>query len=184
MNTNNQRKPRSRVPVSKKISFCAVMSALSIVILLFGSLFQSFDITTAAFASFIVIIVMLEMGGCYPYLLYLSTSTLSFLLLPNKTVAFMYICFFGLYPIAKKYLERLPRIYSWIAKFVVFNLIIGAFYLLMKTMFSPEIVQVKIPLILLLNVIFLTLDFAQTLFITAYVRKFRRLLQIYRFFRQ
>ena len=29
--------------------------------------------------------------------------------------------YFGFYPIIKKYLERLPIIFSWIAKFAVFN---------------------------------------------------------------
>lgn len=160
-----------------------MLCALSVVILSLGSLFETIDITTAAFASFIVIVAMLELGGYYPFLLYFATSVLSFLLLPTKTVAFMYILFFGFYPILKKYVERLPFWISWIAKFILFNAIIFVYIAIAKNLLLPNIENIKIYLVLLLNVIFFTLDIALTLFVTAYVRRFRRLLQIFRFFK-
>lgn len=184
---NTPKAPRSsrqsNTPLSKKISFCSILCALSVVILSLGSVIEVVDISTAALASFIVIVAMLELGGYYPFLLYLSTSVLAFLLLPTKTVAFMYILFFGFYPILKKYLERLPFWLSWIAKFAVFNIIIFAYIALAKHLMFPDIDNAKIYLFLLLNVIFFTLDLALTLFVTAYVRRFRRLLQIFRFFK-
>ncbi|MBQ7968571.1 MAG: hypothetical protein IJ292_01985 [Clostridia bacterium] len=186
-NANNQNTPRKNKQnapkLSKKMSFCSILCALSVVILSLGSVFEIIDISTAALASFIVIIAMLELGGYYPVLLYLATSVLSILLLPTKTVAFMYLLFFGFYPILKKYLERLPFWISWIAKFVVFNIIILGYLFLAKNLIFPDIENVKIYLILLLNVIFFTLDISLTLFVTAYVRRFRRLLQIFRFFK-
>ena len=159
------------------------MCALSVVILSLGSLFELIDITTAALASFIVVVAMLELGSYYPVLLYFATSVLSFLILPSKTVSLMYIMFFGFYPILKKYLERLNRFLSWIAKFALFNVVFFAYYSIAKNMLFPDLEQVMLPLALLINVIFFTLDLALTLFVTAYVRRFRRLLQIHKFFK-
>lgn len=159
------------------------MCALSCILLSLGALIEVLDITSAALASFIVVIAVIELGGYYPFLLYLSTSVLSFLILPNKTVAFIYILFFGFYPILKKHLEKLRPLFSFIAKAVIFNGLIFIYYSFIKQFLLYDTNMAKILLIGSLNVIFFTLDFTLTLFVTAYVRRFRQLLQINRFFK-
>ena len=137
----------------------------------------------ATLASFLVIVAMIEISSYSPYLVYAVTFVLSLILLPNKAVALIYGLFFGYYPILKNYLERLPAAASWISKFAVFNIAIFACYFFAREFFFPDIDSVKIYLVLLLNVILFTLDLAQTLFVTAYVRKFRKMLGIHRFFK-
>lgn len=159
------------------------MCALSVAILSLGSVIEIIDITTAALASFLVIITVIELKGYFPILLYVATSVLSFLILPNKTVTFMYVLFFGFYPILKRHLERLKPIYSWIAKFIVFNIMIFIYVIIADKLFFLGNLQAKIYLVILLNIIFFTLDIALTIFITSYVRKLRKLLQIHRFFK-
>ena len=141
------------------------------------------DITMATFASFLIIVCMIEISGYMPYLTYAVTFSLALLLLPNKTVALVYGLFFGYYPILKNFLERLPFAWSWLAKFATFNIAIFSCYFFAKEYIFPDLDSVRMYIVLLLNVIMFTLDLAQTLFVTAYVRKFRRMLGIHRFFK-
>ncbi len=180
MNKNNCKNKKSP---AKNIAFSAILCALGVIIMFLGAVIETIDITMAALASFLVVVCMIEIGGYMPFLVFASTATLSMLLLPNKTVAVIYVMYFGFYPILKKYLERLPILFSWIAKFIVFNIAIMLYYIFLKDVLFPDIDSIKLYLVLLLNVIFFTLDMAQTLFITAYVRRFRRLLGIHRFFK-
>ena len=169
---------------AKKISFCAIMSALGCAILYLGSLIEVMDMSMAAIASFLVVICMIEMGGYAPLLVYASTSLLSFLLLPNKTVVLIYLMFFGFYPIIKKHLEKLGRIWSLILKLITFNALLVLYMIVAEKLLHISLEPVGLYLVILLNVIFFTLDFALTVFVTAYVVKYRKRLQIDRFFRK
>ncbi len=168
---------------AKKIAFSAILCSLGVIIMFLGSVIETIDITMAALASFLIIVCMIEVRGYMPLLVFVATSALSFLLLPNKTVVVIYAMYFGFYPMIKSYLERLPMILSWVLKFAVFNIAIGLYYLFLKDVLFPDIESIKLYLILLMNVIFFTLDMAQTLFVTAYVRRFRKMLGIHRFFK-
>ena len=182
-NSNSRRDGRNNISTTKKLSFSAITCALGVILLFMGAIIETVDISMAALASFLIIACMIEMGGYYPLLVYLATATLSFLLLPNKTVVLIYGMFFGFYPIIKKYLERLPIAMCWIAKITVFNVVIALYYIFLRDVLFPNVEGIKIYLFILLNIIFVTLDITQTLFVTAYVRKFRRLLGIHRFFK-
>ena len=169
---------------AKKISFCAIMCALGCAILYLGSLIEVMDMSMAAIASFLVVICMIEMGGYAPVLVYASTSLLSFLLLPNKTVVLIYLMFFGFYPIIKKHLEKLGRIWSLVLKLVTFNTLLFLYMIIAEKLLHISLEPVEFYLVILLNIIFFTLDFALTVFVTAYVVKYRKRLQIDRFFRK
>ena len=160
------------------------MSALGCAILYLGSLIEVMDMSMAAIASFIVVICMIEVGGYSPYLVYAATSLLSFLLLPNKTVVLIYLMFFGFYPIIKKHLEKTGRIWSPILKLITFNALLFLYMIVAEKLLHISLEEIEFYLIILLNVIFFTLDFALTVFVTAYVVKYRKRLQIDRFFRK
>ncbi len=180
---NKNNKIRRNIKNSSKISFSAMMCALSCVILTLGSFIELLDMSMAALASFIIVVCMIELGGYMPHLVYSVTSVLSFLLLPNKTVVLIYVLFFGFYPIVKRYLEQIPRLLSWISKFAVFNILLSLYIHLAKVLFMFDIDTVKVYIVLLLNVIFFTLDMALTLFVVAYANRFRKLLRIDKFFK-
>lgn len=182
-NSHNVHRHKRNIPPSKKLAFSAILCALGVVILFMGSLIEMIDITMAAMASFLVIVCMIEISGYMPLLVFAVTAVLSFLLLPNKSVVLIYSLFFGFYPVLKNYMERLPFALSWVCKFIVFNFFIGVYYVFAKDLLFPDIDSIKVYLVLLLNVIFFTLDLAQTLFVTAYVNKFRKMLGIHRFFK-
>ncbi len=92
---------------TKKLTVSAMLSALTVISLLAGSLVDVMDLSVAAIASFAVIFAILELGGAYPYLIFSVSSLLGMLLLPSKLPALYYLLFFGWYPIAKFALERL-----------------------------------------------------------------------------
>lgn len=180
---HNVHRHKRNITAAQKISFSAVICALGVIILFLGSVFEVIDITMAALASFLIIVCMIEISGYMPILVFSATTVLAFLMLPNKTVVLIYGLFFGFYPIVKNRLERLPFGLCWIAKFGFFNIILVLYYVFIKNWLFPDIDSIKVYLILLLNVIFFTLDLSQTLFVTAYVKRLRRLLGVHRFFK-
>ena len=182
-NTVKQKGQDKKISPAKKLSFSSILCALSVVILFLGSVIEVMDISVAAIASFLIIVCMIEMGGYMPLLLYMATSTVSFLLLPTKTVVLIYIMFFGFYPILKKYLEMLPPLISWLSKLFVFNVVITIYYFFAKELLFPGVENLSIYIILFLNFTLFLFDFTLTLFVTTYVRRFRKLLRINRIFK-
>lgn len=105
----------------KKIALSAVLSALGVVFLFFGSLIDVFDLSAAILASLLVLFCVVEIGYSFAASVYALISILSFLLLPNKAASLQFICLFGYLPITKFLFERLgPRI-AWLPKLLLFN---------------------------------------------------------------
>ena len=181
--TTNNRNGKNNIYSAKNLAFSSVMCALGVVILFIGSVIETLDMSTAAIASFIVTVCMIELGSIYSFSVYSVTSVLSFFLLPNKSVVLIYVMFFGFYPIIKKHIERLKGIFCISAKFVLFNIVILILFTLGKKLLFPDIDRIKVALIVLMNVILFTFDLALSLFVAAYIRKFRTLLQINRYFK-
>ena len=127
---NNRERIRKR---TKYLTVSAMLCALGVIIMSLGALLEVLDITTSVFASMLCIYAVIEMGGFYPAGIWLSTSVLSLLLLPQKSPAVFYALFFGFYPIVKEKFDKLKRPVSWVCKLAVFHacllLIYGAFRL-------------------------------------------------------
>ena len=90
---------------TKKISIAALLSALSIVVLYIGSVFEVLDLSAAAIASIAIVFAQIELKNPYPYLIYAVVSLLALLLLPSKFSAMVYVCFGGIYPMVKELAE-------------------------------------------------------------------------------
>ena len=103
------------------LTLSALLAALGVVLLALGSLFETLDISVAALASFFCIYAVIEMRGAYPWMIWVVTSGLAFLLLPQKSPALFYL-FLGHYPMVKALTERLPRAVSWVVKLVWLHL--------------------------------------------------------------
>ena len=116
-NNRNEQKKRTR-----RIAVCGMLSALGVVVILLGSLIEVLDLCTAAIASLLCVLVMIEYGRGYPWAVYAATSILALLLAPQKNPALIY-AIFGFYPIVKAYIERLPRVLSDVVKGGIFLLL-------------------------------------------------------------
>ncbi len=102
---------------NNKLTFCAMMVALGVVVMLLGSLLPGMRLTVAALAGMIAVLAVIRGSLGYGILTVLATAILSFLLLPSKEVALIYVAFFGPYTIVKNLIERIHRQpVEWILK--------------------------------------------------------------------
>ena len=124
---------------TKYLTVSAMICALGVIILALGSVIEVLDITTAVVASLFCIYAVIEIGGAYPWGIWIVTSLLSVLLLPVKTPAIFYALFAGFYPILKEKLEKLKRPMAYLLKLVVFHISLGAIVLLLSVFFPEQL---------------------------------------------
>jgi len=168
---------------TKKLILSAILSALSVVIMYIGCM-TPLDLSLVAVVSMAVVFAVIELNGKYPFLIYVVTSILSVLLLPNKETALIYALFAGFYPMCKAYFERLHYILAWILKFSLFNtclllIITISFYVLHL---EDTGLEMKIIVILLGNVTFLLYDIAFSKLIIVYMVKLRAMFKLKNYF--
>jgi hypothetical protein len=156
-----------------------MFSALSVVLLYFGSLFELLDISMAVIASLACVIAVIEYGKSAPWAIYAVTSVLSVILLPDKTPAAFYAIFFGFYPILKEKFEKRPKVLSWLLKEVTFNIclvVMAVAVYFISTTGDNSLLKNPIMLAttaLLAEVVFVLYDIALTRLISFYIIKLR-----------
>ena len=99
--------------------------------------------------------------------------------------ALLYAAFGGVYPIVKAYLERLPRLFNWLLKFVFCNVVFAGVMLLARFLLFPgtQDYRFTVPLALLVNAAFFCYDYATSCLIGLYVHRLRRQFRLDRLFR-
>lgn len=147
-----------------------MLTALGVVLLTLGSVFQTIDLTMAAIASLCVVLAMIELGGKEALLIYLATALLALLIVPQKLIAAEYALFAGLYPLIKSLAERLGRVLSWVVKLVFANLSLTLLILASKLLFSLPVESgwLLAATYVLVNVTVVVFDIALTKLITFY----------------
>lgn len=163
---------------TKDLTLCAMLCALGVVLMLLGSVVEVLDLSTAALASLLCIYAVIELGGHYPWMLWLGTSCLSLLLLPIKTPAIFYSLFLGYYPILKAKLESRGGILCRVLKILVFHagllLVVAVLWIFLPSMLKSEYGLWIYPVLYVLCfVCFLLYDLALTRLISAYLVHFR-----------
>ena len=159
---------------TKRLTVCAMMAALGVIMLYLGSFIEVLDISMAVIASLFCIIAVIEYGGASPWMIYGVTAILSLILLPNKTPALFYAAFFGFYPILKEKLEKLPKPIGWLLKAVVFNIALAVVAVITVTLMLTESNALVSPLVIgvavvVCEAIFILYDIALTRLITFYL---------------
>lgn len=162
---------------TKYLTVSAMLVALGVILLGLGSLINTLDLTVAALASILCVWAVIEMGKTYAWMIWLVTSFLSLLLLPQKTPGCFYL-FIGLYPILKERLERLPRAVEWVLKIVIFHAMIALCWLVLR-IFVPEEAALEFGWLLLATyalalVAFLLYDYSLTKLISFYLQKLQK----------
>lgn len=165
---------------TKKITLSAILVAMSVAFMAVGSLIEVLDLSVCAVVSLLVVFVYLEIGGAYPWLLWICTSVLAFIICPNKLLAVEYFLVFGVYPILKAYIERLPRMLWWPVKLAFMNIVIWALFFIVEFIFGLNIFETeggfiwKVALYVLMNVAFIVYDMFITIMVRLYYEKFRK----------
>ena len=163
-----------------KLSVCALLCALSVVLMLLGCVIQALDLSVAIAAGLTVAVAMIEYGTGYSVMLYFATSVLAFVLLPAKTPALFYILMGGIYPIIKALLERMKsRKTVFVLKLIGFNIFYTCLITAGKFLLNinDPIFSFNIFVYALGNVTFILYDIAFTRLVTLYVKRIRRKLK-------
>ena len=113
---------------TKKITLAALLVALGTVFMVIGAVIEVLDLTVCALSSLLVVFVFLEIGGYYPWLVWICTSLCTALLYPGSIIWAEYALVFGIYPLIKAYIEKLPK-WSWfIVKLAYINAVIWGLF--------------------------------------------------------
>lgn len=171
----------SRKEQTRKLTTCAMLAALGVVLLYLGSMVEIVDISMAVITSLLCVFAVIEYGGSAPWLIFAVTGVLSLILLPSKTPAVMYVLFFGYYPILKEKLERRPKVISWVLKELIFNVALALMLLLFRWFTATpqtNLLLLYLAFVLLAEVVFPIYDLALTRLISLYLYRLRRRFRI------
>ena len=100
---------------TKHLTFCAIMTALGVVILFLLSLADVLSLTAVLLASVCLFLTSEELGTLKALMVYIATGALAILLLPGKLTAIEYLLF-GFYPVLKRLIEKTPKAVSLVLK--------------------------------------------------------------------
>ena len=125
----------------KYLTVSAMLCALGVVILGLGSLIEVLDLTVSVIASLLTVYAVIEIGGVYPWLIWIVTSVIALLLLPLKTPVLFYALLTGYYPIIKQKIERrMARLPAWALKMGVLAVSLGIIWGFMR-LFLPDLLE-------------------------------------------
>ena len=163
---------------TKKITISAMATALGTALMSIGAVWELVDMALAAFASFLIVIILIEVGSPFPWLVWLTTSLATFLFFSGSTVWLMYFVF-GVFPVLKYYIEKLKRPFWFPLKLLYVNacivgLLFALDFIFGTPIFATDILIVKIALYGVLNVAFFAYDRLLTLLIRLYITKYRQ----------
>lgn len=146
---------------AKRLAVCAMMAALSVVLMVLGSVLELGMYACPLFVGLCFLPIGQKYGRKYQILLYVTTCILCFLLVPNVEQNLMLAGLFGWYPILRPGLQKLPKWLRWPVKLALFNGVVIAIEWLVMTVLVPEAVgSVLLALLLLLgNVTFVLYDY-------------------------
>lgn len=107
---------------SRSVALAGMLTAIAVVILLFGTLFELLDLSASALASLAVMVAVIELGNGWAGGVYAAAALLSLLLFPLRTASVTFAAFIGYYPVLKVYLDRIkPRPLQYLIKLLPFN---------------------------------------------------------------
>ena len=168
----------------KYLTVSAMLSALGVVMLGLGSLVEVLDLTFAVIASLLTVYAVIEIGGAYPWLIWIVTSVVALLILPLKTPVLFYALLTGYYPILKQKIERrMARVPAWTFKMSVFAislaLIVAVMWLFAPTLLETTGGWIVIATTVVLAVLsFIFYDICLTKLITIYFVKLQKRFRI------
>ena len=163
---------------TKKITLSALMVALGTAFMIIGAVFEVLDLTVCALASMLVVFIFLEIGSYYPWLVWICTTLATGLLYPASLIWIEYALVFGVYPLMKAYIEKLPK-WSWIfVKLLYANGVIWALFFICELLlgipfFTDEAGWLRIATYILTNVAFVAYDIFITVMVRFYFDKLR-----------
>ena len=121
-----------------RVALTGVLTALSLVFLWISAVAPTGRLGLVAIAGVFPAGAVVSAGLGAGFFCYGATGLLGLILLPAKGCAVLYLIFFGLWPMVKSMLERLPsRVMEWAGKLLVCNLALSVVWFGLKSLFLP-----------------------------------------------
>ena len=118
---------------TRTMTLAAVFSAMTVVSLYVASVWPTGQLGLVAFASLFAAAAVIEAGLANGVSVFIISSTLGMLILPNRSAPMLYVLFFGYYPVLKSLFERSRhRVVEWVLKLLVFNAALTMVWFLLR----------------------------------------------------
>ena len=129
---------------TKKLTLSALIAALSVLCLGLSALLPRVTLSLAALAGIFPAVTVIACGYGWAAGGSAVAAALALLLLPEKTAAVWFVCFFGHYPLWKALIERFQTeqhkpLYGWILKVLGFALCMVVLYYVFRAFFASAI---------------------------------------------
>lgn len=150
---------------TKTLTLCAMMSALSVVFMFIGNLFPTGRMGFMAVASLFTVAVVIQSGYIAGLAVFIVSTLLGILLLPDKSPLAFYGIFFGYYPIVKSLAEKVKNsAFCWMIKLVIFNIALTVIFVFLKELlmlrFFDKLAEniLGIVIYIVFNIVFIVYD--------------------------
>ena len=160
---------------SRYIAESGLLVALTLVILYATSVIPISTLSILTVASCLIPISIIRTSIKNTILVYAASSVLSFFLFPTN-IALYYTLFFGVYGIIKYFIEKAKNIpLEILLKLISFNILLAIIYFITKSFLV--VISPDLPLWILwlgTQIVFLVYDYALTLAISYFLKKFNK----------
>ena len=157
---------------TRRLTLSALFSALCLIALYIASIWPTGLYGLVAFASLFVAAGVIEAGTVSGIYVFVVSSALGILLLPNKAAPLLFLLFFGYYPVLKNLIEKIKsKAVQWFLKLLVFNATLTVIWVFLKELlmgFSERFSGVWI-IYVLGNVVFVLFDYGYSNLLLLYV---------------
>lgn len=165
---------------SLRLAYCSMLTAFGTALMFLTGLIPLGSYALPALAGIPLISVVIELGCGWAWSVYAAVSLLAFLTAANKEAVLLFILFFGCYPILKSLLERgkrkslvvLAKLALTNAAFLLDFWAGIAFFGAQYSDFGPWGAAAPWIFLLAVNIFFWVFDYALSLLIISYWRKF------------
>jgi len=157
---------------TRKLTLSALFSAFAVVLLFIASVLPTGQLGIVAAASLFVAAAVVEAGIGAGAGVFIVSSALGMLLIPNRSAPLLFILFFGYYPALKSVIERVKgTALQWALKLLVFNLALTVIWFFMLEILFAPIDSMPAPLLVYLggNAIFALYDYGFTKAVWFYI---------------
>lgn len=167
---------------SVKVAVSGVTAALSVALMFCSSLFYVFTYVVPMILGVLIIMVKKTFSCSSAWFVFISSSLISFIIVPDKEAVLMYTLFFGYYPIIKSYIEHIKiKPLRVVLKFLVFNAAITLVELIAYFLFGIPFFEdgnfsaaMIILFAVLMNVVFILYDLLLKNFLVLYEKRIEK----------
>lgn len=159
---------------TRTVVFSAAMTALTVIFLFLAVIAPSGQLALVAVSSLFGIAAVVEERILASAFVYIGSSIIGLLLLPDKQLIFLYILFFGYYPILKSLAEKITVfVLKWAVKIIVFNVALTVIWIFFQSILLDQ----ALPgagtywIYPIGNIIFIAYDIGLTRLISFYIHR-------------